>query len=1196
MADADEPPRRIDATPGERRGTERRYGYSFLRRADHLGDPVREETTSIDGYRVRYLSSVEGPVRVGYFEHSLAELPGELPGRIARSLGRRTRLQYVWFFDPERRRVQVFRTTRSDAQFRYDPNRHAGPAAERKRERLARARDDVDALFDSGAVVDRFASDLRDHRFALANAIETRNGHDLSDRDRLLAAQRVLDRLIVLYVLLERGVVVPVDERGTTVPGETTETVETLVRECGDVWERLETVFDRLNGPEGGEVSLTASRSLHVPGLGAGLFGSASLEDVGGRVDEDEFGVSGFDWRALADDFARYDWRLDALAPGDDDADTLTPAVLGHVYERFVVAVSEAGDDVRLDDIDADARDDLLVPGNAEVGAYYTGETVTDFMVRRALWEALRAKIEEDRGRGRAPDGLDDLYRPGAERRGDVEADQRDGFDVLYAEHGDDRAVLAYVDAKLRELTVCDPAVGSGSFALAVANILFEWRSMCAPERDAYEVRRQIVAENVFGVDVLEGAAEICRLRLWLWTVSAAPVDARQGVPIEDRRPVPSPPDVAARVRTGNSLLGFAGTDALADEREREDHDGTVAKLCEYGERIEAHGAVEGSDGADGRDLQARHDELKRALDDRYAAAQRDPAANAPTIADHVDDARAACHSIEAGSASTTFSVEVPDGIPDAIDAALGDLGFTTYTYKARLDDPSLDVAALERVFDRLRRHFDDPDAWRAFVEREYVGRDFAPTGLDAVHWPLAFPRAFLDEGGFDVVVGNPPYGASVSPEAEPLLRSERTYDCQGAADTCEWFYERALDLVHERGVVSYLVSKSVAFYSSWSEIRERLLSETAFKHVFDVGLGFADVNLETVAIVQTVGEDPESAPTVHRSRDRRRPTDNRPVHLGWVDQRFMRDAGRILFRPIDGAEADVFERIRSRDRRLGDAMSTADTTRQLYVPDREKARLDEGDDAFVDANPWVQPYHLEDVWHADLSDYRETVDAYAVPRVMLKVLRGSRLRAWLDPNGEIVGTEKLVNVPLEDSTPAAIAFVYAALNHPCASFYLQKAVFSETTETARVMDGDYSTPIPIPAPRTDVRNAVAQVAWTLTLARQLDHDSERDLSTETSRLRAALESAVAGLYLGGHDDRLRSWTADLQARGPSHGEVRRTFETFYTARFATRDGSPETHWDDVESLAATTAAVVAEWETEAILESPAMRVVEDVL
>jgi hypothetical protein len=1082
----------------------------------------------------------------------------------------------------------------------------------------------ADATDDRSATVERFARDLWNHRTALASALETQRGDELTEREALLAAQRILDRVVFLCFLLEGGVVVRIDESRTVLPGEPGEILETVVRGREDVLGTLGTdISDRLTSRERDELSLTESRSLYVPYLGGDPFRSITEETVAGdRVDSvTELVVSGFDWDGLVTDLVEYDWRLDDRDAGDptrdsdaadrdaghptrdsdtaggDADDTLTPAILGYVYERFVVAMSEAGDDVPLRDLDPDARDGHPSSGNAAVGAYYTGEAVTDFTARRALWEALREKIDADRARGRAPDALGELYRPAEEQRREIEGEQRDGFDVLVEAHGDDPAVLAYVDDKLRTLTVCDPAVGSGSFALAVANTLLEWRSTCAPEADEYALRRQIVAENVFGVDVLAGAAVICRLRLWLWTLSAAPVELRRGASVETRRAIPPAPDVAFDVRTGNSLLGFARPAALDGDRIA---DGASASaLRDYAETVRAHRGDDASDPAVRRELRTRHDELRRAFDARYAAAQREPATDPPRVEDHVDDAAAARASIEAGSVSTTLCVAVADGIPDAIERSLVELGFTTYTYKARLPDPSLSTAERERIFERLQSHFDDPDAWTVFVEREYVGDDFAPDGLDALHWPLAFPAVFLDDGGFDVVVGNPPYGASVSPEAAPLLHSERNYECQGASDTCEWFYERALDLVHGGGVVSFVVSKSVAFYSSWSDVREKLLSETEFTHVFDVGLGFDGVNLETVAIVQTVrhdGAEPESTPTVHRSRDRRRPAGNRPVHLGWVDQRFMRDSETIIFRPISEAQSDVLGRILSRERRLGDVMSSDDTTRQLYVPDREKASLGEGTDAYVDANPSVRPYHLADVWHADLSDYREEVNAYAVPRVMLKVLRGSRLRAWLDPAGELVGTEKLVNVPMADSGPAEIAFVYAALNHPCVSFYLQKAVFSETTETARVMDGHYSAPIPIPAPPTEIRDAVAQLAWTLTLAKQLAHDADRDIAATATRVNAGLDALVAGLYLDDHHDRLRSWTADLHDRGPPRSEVRDTFESFYTARFAERDGRPERHWDDVEAIAGTTAAVTERWETDAVLESPEMCVVRRVL
>jgi len=805
-----------------------------------------------------------------------------------------------------------------------------------------------------------------------------------------------------------------------------------------------------------------------------------------------------------------------------------------------------------------------------DVGAYYTDPQVARFLARCGLWEALRTHLERDVERGRAPDGLarHGLPRP---RREGSDGDSQWGFAALADRYADEPAVLAHVDGVLRNLTVCDPAAGDGALLLAAAETLCEWRSRCG-DHDPGTLRREILSGNLFGVDCRASAAEACRRRLRAWALDVAPDESPEP---DARPPVPDP-----AVRTGNSLLGVVDPGLLAETRR--DLEAT------------APGAVD-----------TRRAELRPRLDAAYAARQR-ARDDGPRMADHVADADAAWSSLLAVPGPAVLRVTVPEGLPDGLAAALDEHGFTTYTYTARLEDPaldtpttddlSLDKRGLERLFERLRG---GPDDWAVVVERAYVGRDFAPDALDALHWPLAFPSAFR-EGGFDLVLGNPPYGASLAPEAEPLVTDEANYECQGAVDSCEWFYERALALARDGGVVSFVVTKALAFYASWSDIRGKLLDETAIRHVFDVGLGVADVDLETVALVHTLdgagaehGETEENVAAVYQSENRQRRDANRPLYRGSVDQRVMRDAGTIVFTPLDGDQRAALDRIRGCDRRLGDLMSTAETTRQLYVPDSEKRTLGPGDDAYVESNPWVQPFHLTDVWHCDLDAYRESVRSYAVPRVMLKVLRGSRLRAWLDPHGELVGTEKLVSVPLAASSPAEIAFVYAALNHPCVSFYLQTAVFSGTTETARVMDGQYAKPIPVPDPPLAVETAVAGLAWTLTLARQVEYDTGRDLGRACDRLHCALEAVVGGLYLG-FPDSVSGWSDALLADGPPTDRVRELFEAFYTARYATRDGNPDRYRDAIESLARRTVTVVDGWETGRICDSSQMATVQE--
>lgn len=1205
MTDAMDYPSMLDATSN--RGQKNCYGYDYLVEAGYFENPTFNTVTYDSDHSVRYRFSIEGSVRIAYFEISMADVPQDTTKKITQELKRRTRLQYFWFFDPDTNRVQVFRASRGNFQFIYNPDFHTGATAKSKLDKLNRVTDDINVLFEYKDVVDRFYRELWDHRSDLASSLRTETGDMLSKQEELLCAQRIIDRLIFLYFLVERGIVIPVNDSKNMVPGETDRVFKTLVSEHDDFWNLLRTVFfDRLNSKNTADIEFTGSYWLHIPYLNGGLFQPEELVTVDGTVisEDKDVIIEDFNWESLIAELNKYNWLLDGIEATDkDEANTvgnLTPAVLGYIYEKFVISVSKVGDDVRLSDLKASERDDILSEGNSDVGAYYTGEDITNFKSRRALWEGLLEKIDEDLAKGGAPACInpDDIYRPGKDQKEEIESNQKDGFDILYQDYKKSPEVLDYLDSKLQELKICDPAVGSGSFALAVANTLFEWRSMCRPDTDGYVLRRQIIAQNIFGVDILEGAAEICKLRLWLWLISATPVDTTEGASVDGRDRIPPLPDITFNIRTGNSLLGFAGTAAVAGQQHTLESSKMEDQLRKYGEDIRDYRKSVDPKKETKRNLESRHNELKQDLDKWYAGTQSDSDNSRLTIADHVDDVGVAWDSLNAApKSSTTLSVKIPDGIPDSVDYYLQERGFTTYKYKARLNEPAIDKQGVKKIFDQLRQHHSDPDDWDILIEREYAGRDFRQDNLNACHWPLEFPLVFIENDGFDVVISNPPYGAALKPEEDPLLKSETNYKCQGTNDSCEWFYERALDLVHNNGVVSYIVSKSIAFYSSWSDIRKKLLEETEFKHVFDVGLGFVGVNLETIAIINTIDHtDGSGAPTVHRSKDLRSTTTNQPVHLGWVDQDFMMDSETIIFRPMTDDQSDVLDQIHSCERRLGDVMSTEDATRQLYIPDSKKKKLTDGDDHYINKNPWVQEFYLEDIWHKDLSDYRDSVDKYAVPRVMLKVLRGTRLRAWIDPEGEVVGTEKLVNVPLEQSSPEEIAFVYATLNHPCASYYLQKAIFSETTESARVMDGQYSKPIPIPETTKNIERSVAHLTWVLTLARQMNHDSNRDLSNQVKTLQTALSAIITGLYLNMQSESITKWCRIINSEETNTDHVRKLFNTFYSERFATRDGSPNQYWDGIGKIVDSAVEAVSQWDVEQISNSDEMEVVENVI
>lgn len=81
------------------------------------------------------------------------------------------------------------------------------------------------------------------------------------------------------------------------------------------------------------------------------------------------------------------------------------------------------------------------------------------------------------------------------------------------------------IDELLADIRVCDPAIGSGAFPVGMMLEIVHARQALTPHlkllgevngRSAYELKRQAIAQSIFGIDISPGAVEIARLRLWL--------------------------------------------------------------------------------------------------------------------------------------------------------------------------------------------------------------------------------------------------------------------------------------------------------------------------------------------------------------------------------------------------------------------------------------------------------------------------------------------------------------------------------------------------------------------------------------------------------------------------------------------------------------------------------------------------------
>jgi len=106
------------------------------------------------------------------------------------------------------------------------------------------------------------------------------------------------------------------------------------------------------------------------------------------------------------------------------------------------------------------------------------------------------------------------------------------------------------IDNALKNIRICDPAVGSGAFPVGMMNEIVRTRNALTPylsaSRTIYEFKRHAIQNCLYGVDIDPGAVEIAKLRLWLSLI----VDEEN---IERIKPLPN---LDYKIVCGNSLLG----------------------------------------------------------------------------------------------------------------------------------------------------------------------------------------------------------------------------------------------------------------------------------------------------------------------------------------------------------------------------------------------------------------------------------------------------------------------------------------------------------------------------------------------------------------------------------------------------------------------------------------------------------------
>ncbi len=227
-------------------------------------------------------------------------------------------------------------------------------------------------------------------------------------------------------------------------------------------------------------------RNCRIPYLNGGLFERDILDKK-----PSHFPASYFD--DLLTMLSQYNFTIDENDPNDAEVG-VDPEMLGRIFEN-------------------------LLEDNKDKGAFYTPKEIVQYMCR----ESLIAYLQTD------------------QRKEDKEC-----IRLFVTTH--DATLLGdlkeEIDKKLCNVKICDPAIGSGAFPMGLLRELFFCRSAIEPNimENAAKIKRHIIQNNIYGVDIERGAVDIARLRFWLSLI------------VDEKSPE-ALPNLDFKIMQGNSLL-----------------------------------------------------------------------------------------------------------------------------------------------------------------------------------------------------------------------------------------------------------------------------------------------------------------------------------------------------------------------------------------------------------------------------------------------------------------------------------------------------------------------------------------------------------------------------------------------------------------------------------------------------------------
>lgn len=508
--------------------------------------------------------------------------------------------------------------------------------------------------------------------------------------------------------------------------------------------------FEALNKPnrENDIFQLTDSK---IPYLSGGLFDEDNLKTREINIPKKHFDD-------IFDFLERYNFTIDENVDIEDKNEfSIDPEMLGHIFEN-------------------------LLEDNKDKGAFYTPKEIVRYMCQESLKEYLKTSLENNK---QWP--TDETEAKDFEQALHNFVTKKEAGGIIEFEETIARA--------LKEVKICDPAIGSGAFPMGLLNEIFQLvHVLHEANKDKVErvwelkgwqpnlVKQNIIQNSIYGVDIEKGAVDVARLRFWLSLI------------VDEPEPK-ALPHLDYKIVVGNSLVSKL--------------DDTII------------------------DIDWNLDETQHGFFGSELAQQR------ATILQNISDKQKAV--FDPNSDEEKLSLEIRNL---KIDLLCKQLELMINNQNIPKEPKVIDYQNKPKAkFVQDHAKYFETIGWQKQISKLQKLKKQPEAPLHFFDWKLDFPEIMneqvTDKIGFDIVIGNPPWVSlkgkhgleeSKRNNLEDLMKK---YDGNNyLPNLFEFFILLSLKLFIKNGVFSFIIPDRMGFNNAYTDLRKNLLTNY---HLLDV-------------------------------------------------------------------------------------------------------------------------------------------------------------------------------------------------------------------------------------------------------------------------------------------------------------------------------------------------------------------------